>query len=196
MQCFLRTERQKVIWEGQLWANNNTDAFIMFRVQSSTAFWKQPKPKNAKRATGEGVFGNSCYFVMKAVSHFRNFKGKFPFSLYSSTFVFVCTSLCAIYTSSKCTHTFTYSWLSMRVSICVSCSVVSDSVTLWTVAHQAPLSMGILQARILEWVAIPFSRGPSQSRDQIQVSCIAGRFFIVRATREAPMRAYPDKKLF
>ena len=32
-------------------------------------------------------------------------------------------------------------------------------VTLWTVARQAPLSMGILQARILEWVASPFSRG-------------------------------------
>ena len=30
---------------------------------------------------------------------------------------------------------------------------------LWTVAHQAPLSMGILQARILEWVAMPSSRG-------------------------------------
>ena len=36
---------------------------------------------------------------------------------------------------------------------------------------------GILQARILEWVAIPFSRGSSQPRDQTWVSCIAGRFF-------------------
>ena len=36
---------------------------------------------------------------------------------------------------------------------------------------------GILQARILEWVAIPFSRESSQPRDQTQVSCIAGRFF-------------------
>ena len=36
---------------------------------------------------------------------------------------------------------------------------------------------GILQARILEWVVIPFTMGSSQSRDQIQVSCIAGRFF-------------------
>ena len=33
---------------------------------------------------------------------------------------------------------------------------------------------GILKARILEWIAIPFSRGSSQPRDQIQVSCIAG----------------------
>ena len=36
---------------------------------------------------------------------------------------------------------------------------------------------GILQAKILEWVAIPFSRGPSQLRDQAQVSCIVGRLF-------------------
>ena len=36
---------------------------------------------------------------------------------------------------------------------------------------------GILQARILAWVAFPFSRGSSQLRDQTQVFCIAGRFF-------------------
>ena len=44
----------------------------------------------------------------------------------------------------------------------------------------------ILQARILEWVALPFSRGSSQPRDQTQVSHIAGRFFTNWATREAP----------
>ena len=38
---------------------------------------------------------------------------------------------------------------------------------------------GILQARMLEWVAMPFSRGSSQPRDQTWVSRIAGRFFIV-----------------
>ena len=38
---------------------------------------------------------------------------------------------------------------------------------------------GILQARILEWVAIPLSRGLSQPRDQTWVSCITGRFFTV-----------------
>ena len=35
----------------------------------------------------------------------------------------------------------------------------------------------ILQARILEWVAFPFTRGSSQRRNRTQVSCIAGRFF-------------------
>ena len=38
---------------------------------------------------------------------------------------------------------------------------------------------GILQARILEWVAVPSSRGSSQPRDRTQVSCIAGRFFTI-----------------
>ena len=37
----------------------------------------------------------------------------------------------------------------------------------------------ILQARILEWVAFPFSRGSSQPRNRTQVSCIAGRFFTI-----------------
>ena len=47
---------------------------------------------------------------------------------------------------------------------------------------------GISQARIQEWVAVSFSRGTSQSRDQTQVSCVsalAGRFFTTGATWEA-----------
>ena len=46
---------------------------------------------------------------------------------------------------------------------------------------------GILQARILEWVAFPFSRGSSQFRDRTQVSCLSGGLFISWATREAQM---------
>ena len=46
---------------------------------------------------------------------------------------------------------------------------------------------GIYQARILECVAMPSSRGSSWPRNQTQVSCIAGRFFIVWVTREAPI---------
>ena len=53
-----------------------------------------------------------------------------------------------------------------------------------TVTCQAPLSIRILQARILDWVAIPSSRG-SQLRDRTQVPCIAGGFFSIWATREA-----------
>ena len=43
--------------------------------------------------------------------------------------------------------------------------------SLWTVAHQAPAVHGIILARILKWVASSFSRGSSQPRDQISVSC-------------------------
>ena len=51
--------------------------------------------------------------------------------------------------------------------------------TPWTIAH------GILQAKILEWVPFPFSRGFSQPRNWTGVSCIAGRFFTNWAIREA-----------
>ena len=44
---------------------------------------------------------------------------------------------------------------------------------------------GILQVRILEWVAIPFSRGSSHPRDQTQVPCIAGRFLTIWANKKA-----------
>ena len=49
---------------------------------------------------------------------------------------------------------------------------------------------GILQARILEWVAISFSTGSSWPRDQTQVSRIRGRRFYLWATREAPRRKW------
>ena len=69
---------------------------------------------------------------------------------------------------------------SLNISVCVhlaaqSCLTLCDPMDY--IAHQAPLSMGILQGRILEWVAISFSRGSSQPRDQTQVSWIAGKFF-------------------
>ena len=47
---------------------------------------------------------------------------------------------------------------------------------------------GILRARILQWVAVPFSRGSSQPRDQTQVSLIAGGFYTSLTTREALMK--------
>ena len=50
---------------------------------------------------------------------------------------------------------------------------------------------GILQVRTLEWIAIPFSRGSSRPRDWTHISCIAGRFFTIWATRECS-----DHKLF
>ena len=54
---------------------------------------------------------------------------------------------------------------------------------------------GILQARVLEWVAISFSRGSSRARDQTQVSRIAGRHFNLWATREAPLNSRKQANL-
>ena len=68
----------------------------------------------------------------------------------------------------------------------ISLLFMSNSATSWTVCRSLGSSVhGFFQARILEWVAIPFSRESSQPRDQTWVSCIAGRFFTIWATREA-----------
>ena len=58
--------------------------------------------------------------------------------------------------------------------------------TLWTVARQAPLPMEFSRQEYWGGVAIPFSRESSQPRDRTQVSCIAGLFFTIWGTREAP----------
>ena len=63
---------------------------------------------------------------------------------------------------------------------CVSCSVISNPM------DSSPLGStvyGILQARILEWVAIPFLQGIFLPRDQIQVPHFADRFFTIWATK-------------
>ena len=73
----------------------------------------------------------------------------------------------------------------------VSWSVMYDSATPWTVCSLPGSSVHeILQARILEWVAISSSRWSFWPRDQTRVSCIVGRFFPVWATREAPRILY------
>ena len=69
------------------------------------------------------------------------------------------------------------------------CAVLNRSCpTLCNPMHCSPpdsLSMGILQAKILEWVAMPSSSESSPPRDQTHVSCIAGRFFTIWTTMEA-----------
>ena len=69
-------------------------------------------------------------------------------------------------------------------------SEVTQSCPVDTVDCSLPGSSlhGILQARILEWVAIPFSRGSSQPRYRTLVSCIAGGFFTIWATWEALLK--------
>ena len=77
-------------------------------------------------------------------------------------------------------YMYMYGWVSLK-SESKSGSVMFDSL-------QPPMDYrvhGILQARLLEWVAFLLPRGSSQPRDQTQVSCIAGGFFTSWATREA-----------
>ena len=78
--------------------------------------------------------------------------------------------------------TIIYMWLSntqctLDSQLCPTVCDPKDCSEPGSTAH------GILQARILEWVAIPFARGSSWPRDWTQVSCIAGRFFTLWATR-------------
>ena len=75
------------------------------------------------------------------------------------------------------------------VCVCVCVLVVQLCPILWDPMNcSLPGSSvhEILQARIQDWVAIPFSRDSSQPRDWTQVSCIAGGFFTIWATREVP----------
>ena len=78
-------------------------------------------------------------------------------------------------------HTCVYQYWKWKVKMKVArlCPTLCDPMN-YTV-H------GIRQARILEWVAVPFSRGSSQPRDQIQLSHIAGKFSTSWATRKAHM---------
>ena len=73
-------------------------------------------------------------------------------------------------------HIYIYKYIYIYIYIYLllfSCYVMSDSfATTRTLALQAPSVHGISQARILKWVAIFFSRGSSQFRDQTLISCI------------------------
>ena len=83
--------------------------------------------------------------------------------------VIVFLFICVVYVLRKCLCAQLY----LTVYSPVDCSLPGLSV------H------GILQARILVWIAVPCSRGSSQPRNQTQVSCVAGGFFTTRATRQA-----------
>ena len=75
----------------------------------------------------------------------------------------------------------------MLVLVTQSCPTLCDSMDC---SPPGSSVHGILQARILEWVAIPFSRGSLWTRDWNPASCTVGRFFILWATREALLSSY------
>ena len=100
------------------------------------------------------------------------------------------------YSATKKSETMPYAATGMRLSnrvkvrkksereseVAPSCPTLCDPVDC---SPPGSSVHGILQARILEWVAISFSRGSSRPRDRTQVSHIAGRHFNFSSTREA-----------
>ena len=78
-------------------------------------------------------------------------------------------------------------WVYCWVVIVQSLSHVRFFATPWTVAPPGSSVHGILPARMLEWVAISFSRGSAQPRDRTQVSCIGWQVLFPWAIKEIPL---------
>ena len=111
--------------------------------------------------------------------------------------IFIGFSLCLFFSFSLC-FLILLSWITptikplilkpMSLALLSVCVLVAQScLTLCSSTDRSPPGSsvhGILQARILQWVAVPFFRGSSQPRDQTQVSHIAGRLFTIWAKRK------------
>ena len=86
-----------------------------------------------------------------------------------------------------------------EVKIFLKVLVTQSCPTLCVIPMDCSLSgssvHGILQAWMLEWIAIHFFKGSPWPRDQTWVCCIAGRFFIIWATRENKSQKFPKEKL-
>ena len=121
-----------------------------------------------------------CYFLLQEISEYEmagdlpdpGIKPTSPEALALAGRFFITSPWKAHYTSTGC-HSVKI-WSEVKVSqLCPTLCTPKDYIV-----H------GILQARILDWIAIPFSRGSSQPRDRTQVSLIAGEFFTSWATGE------------
>ena len=131
---------------------------------------------NASLSRGEIYCGNRIFFLLKSIYilettafYFASLQGHtFPQLIYARNWLYL---------------------LSMKVKVKVSQSYLTLCNPMNYTVH------GILQARILEWVAFPFSRGSSQPRDRTQVSHIAGGFFTSWVTREALYCKKKKKKM-
>ena len=129
------------------------------------------------------VTGNLTIIILTFMdSHLKT-----PMYFFFKNFAFLevsFTMLCIprfLYSIISGNNTITYNTWRSEVKFAQSCP------TLWDSKYCSPPGSsvhGVLQARIPEWVAIPFSGGSSWPRDWTWVSCIAGRFFTVWATRE------------
>ena len=130
----------------------------------------------------------------QSARHLRSYSWPTQYSLYTWLQIWLMAySFISHCTLKKCSAYSRFSiafWTGQREivkwsEVAQSCPTLCDSVD-----YSSPGSSvhGILQARILEWVAISFSRGSSRPRDRTQVSRIAGRRCNLWATREATKR--------
>ena len=115
-------------------------------------------------------------------------------TVFAWSFVLLVPTYSSGYTVSITTLLYT----KVKVKVAQSCLVLiclyiqkvnvtryNDSESRWVMSDSLlPMDYGILQARILGWVAFPFSRVSSQPRDWTQVSCNAGRFFTAEPQRK------------
>ena len=92
----------------------------------------------------------------------------------------ICCPTESIYHSKKTPELKQY--IDVRVLVAQSCPTLCDPMDCSPPGFSVH---EILQARILEWIVIPFSRETARPKDWILVSCIAGRFFTIGATRKS-----------
>ena len=115
---------------------------------------------------------------------------KFPLPAFTSKLQIIPFVFQSLYNSCEIKNEVTLKRVPMKVLVAQSCPTLYNPME-----HNPPgFSVdGILQARVLRWVAMPFSRGSSRSKDWTQVSCTKSGFFTMWATREAK-RALRDVK--
>ena len=134
-----------------------------------------------KKKNTDQLIGSQCYFPIKFSHWLFNMLNDFHVLISSAHTLFGVLSasvICSV--KVKLLVTLSY-W---TLGDCMGCSLPGSSV------H------GILQARILDWVAIPSSRGSSWPTDWTQVSCTAVRFFTIWAIRKAHHLPMSFSKIF
>ena len=135
--------------------------------------------------TGKNIALTIRTFVGKVMSLLFNMLSRFVIDFLSKSQCLLISwlwSLSAMILEPKKIKSVTSVWILIKVKV----SIAQSCLTLWDSVDCSFLGSsvhGILQVRILEWVAIPFSRGSSQSRDWTWVS-ITGRFFTTWVRRE------------
>ena len=144
------------------------------------SWWEKNSGCECNSLTVYLIFNVFSFFLMSFLKSVINRTGPHIFCFTHEFFLVIITIKSAYLRLSEKWKCQLLSCIHVPILLCLSvpmdCSPPGSSV------------YGIFQASTLEWVAIPFSRGSSQPRDQSWVSCIAGRFFTICVTRETHLR--------